>query len=140
MMTETISKAQQNRADQFAAHEEWVTIGRRSDLIPGSGVGALAGELQIALFWLPELYDTLYAVTNYCPFSGVHLIARGIVGDVGGEPVVASPLYKQHFSLLDGRCLEDPEQKLQVFQARFYRDEIQVLQRRASGKKARAAA
>lgn len=139
-MTETISKAQQSRAGQSGSGAEWVTVGRRSDLIPGSGVGALAGEQQIALFWLPELYDTLYAVSNYCPFSGVHLIARGIVGDIGGEPVVASPLYKQHFSLLDGRCLEDPEQSLQVLQVRFYRDEVQVELRTAQGQSTRAAA
>jgi nitrite reductase (NADH) small subunit len=26
---------------------------------------------------------------------------------VAGEPCVASPLYKQHFALRDGRCLEE---------------------------------
>ena len=29
-------------------------------------------------------------------------------GDAGGEPVVASPLYKQRYALMDGRCLDDP--------------------------------
>jgi len=30
------------------------------------------------------------------------------VGDRHGEPTVASPVYKQVFSLIDGRCLDDP--------------------------------
>ena len=105
---------------------EWVTVGARSDLIPGSGVGALAGDRQVAIFWLPELWNTLFAVGNYCPFSGVHLIARGIVGDIGGEPVVASPLYKQHFSLRDGHCIEDPEQSIGAYAVRFLGTDVQV--------------
>src|SRR5690554_3316513 len=31
----------------------------------------------------------------------------GVTGGVNGGPVVASPLYKQPFSLRAGRCLED---------------------------------
>ena len=34
-------------------------------------------------------------------------MARGIVGDLQGQLVVASPVYKQHFNLRTGRCLED---------------------------------
>lgn len=34
-------------------------------------------------------------------------MSRGIVGDINGEMCVASPLYKQHFSLKSGQCLED---------------------------------
>ncbi|MGE6222571.1 nitrite reductase (NAD(P)H) small subunit [Aeromonas media] len=36
------------------------------------------------------------------------MLGRGLVGDAGGEPVVASPLYKQRYALMDGRCLDDP--------------------------------
>jgi nitrite reductase/ring-hydroxylating ferredoxin subunit len=35
---------------------------------------------------------------------------RGIIGDLQGERVIASPIYKQHFSLATGRCLEDKDQ------------------------------
>jgi nitrite reductase (NADH) small subunit len=34
------------------------------------------------------------------------VLSRGIVGDRGGFPVVVSPLKKQAYSLLDGRCLD----------------------------------
>uniref|UniRef100_UPI0025A00720 nitrite reductase (NAD(P)H) small subunit n=2 Tax=Enterobacteriaceae TaxID=543 RepID=UPI0025A00720 len=32
-----------------------------------------------------------------------NVLSRGIVGDVAGEPVVISPLYKHRFRLRDGR-------------------------------------
>lgn len=104
----------------------WVTIGHKNDLIAGSGVGAKVGEEQIALFWIPEFDNRVFAVSNYCPFSGVHIVARGIVGDINGEPVVASPLYKQHFSLIDGRCFEQPEVALSTWEAQLNGDDIQV--------------
>lgn len=105
---------------------QWVTIGKKSDLIPGSGVGARLGDQQAALFWIPELENRVFAVSNYCPFSGVHIIARGIVGDIGGVPVVASPLYKQHFSLTDGHCIEKPEVVLATWEVRLEGDDVQV--------------
>lgn len=118
----------------------WVTVGELTDLTPDSGVGALVRDHQVALFWLPEQDDALYAVSNYCPFSGVHLIARGIVGDVDGEPVVATPLYKQHFSLLDGRCLEEPDCQLTVYPVRFRGQQVQVGMAAASEQAGRSAA
>ena len=44
----------------------------------------------------------MYAIGNYDPASDANVLARGIVGDIGGEIVVASPIYKQHFSLRHG--------------------------------------
>jgi len=109
----------------------WICVGHRNDLVPGAGIGAKVGGRQVALFWIPELEDRVFAVANYCPFSGVHIIARGIVGDIGGVPVVASPLYKQHFSLLDGHCLEEPNIALETWEVRLQGDEVQVLVRNA---------
>ncbi|MEX1058387.1 MAG: nitrite reductase small subunit NirD [Natronospirillum sp.] len=114
-----------------ANNNEWVTVGHRSDMVPGAGVGALVNGVQVALFWVPELDDGVFAVSNFCPFSDVHIIARGIVGDVAGEPVVATPLYKQHFSLLDGHCIEQPEVRLDCYAVRINGDDIQVAGRLA---------
>lgn len=105
---------------------QWMKIGQRSDLVPGCGVGAIAGDSQIALFLIPELGNRVLAVSNYCPFSGVHIIARGIVGDIDGEPVVASPLHKQHFSLLDGRCIENPTISLEAWPVSIKGEDILV--------------
>ncbi len=46
-------------------------------------------------------------------------MSRGIIGDLQGERVVASPIYKQHFSLATGRCLEDKDQKLAVYPSKI---------------------
>ncbi|MEQ8486821.1 MAG: nitrite reductase small subunit NirD [Pseudomonadales bacterium] len=86
-----------------------------SDLVPGAGVGARLGETQVALFHLPEETPAVYAIGNHDPIGGANVLSRGIVGDLGGELVVASPLYKQHFSLVTGRCLEDDAVAVPVF-------------------------
>ena len=36
------------------------------------------------------------------------MISRGIVGDRGGVPKIASPIFKQSFDLRTGQCLDDP--------------------------------
>lgn len=115
----------------------WITIGRLSDLVVGSGVGARYGDRQVAVFLIPQLDDQVFVLDNYCPISGVNIIARGMVGDIQGEPVVATPLYKKHFSLLDGRCIEDDSHKLITYAVRIEGDELQVA---ASRKEADAAA
>lgn len=89
------------------------------DLIPGSGVCALCGGRQVALFYLPQHEPPLYAIGNYDPLGGASVLSRGIVGDLQGEPVVASPLYKHHYSLRDGHCLEDASVFVPVFEARI---------------------
>lgn len=75
-------------------------------LTPGAGMAALIDGYQIALFYLPEENPCLYAIDNHDPIGKANVLSRGIVGDVNGELVVASPLYKQHFSLNTGKCLE----------------------------------
>lgn len=77
------------------------------DIMPDTGVCALVEGRQIAIFRLRE-GDRLYAIDNHDPASGANVLSRGIVGDLQGERVVASPIYKQHYSLSTGRCLEDP--------------------------------
>jgi assimilatory nitrate reductase catalytic subunit len=88
---------------------------RLDDIVPDTGVCALVGGDQVAIFRVEE---TVYAVGNRDPFSGANVLSRGIVGDVKGELVVASPIYKQHFSLLTGRCLEDATMRIPVYAAR----------------------
>ena len=77
---------------------------------------ALVGGEQVAVFRLDD--DSVYALGNHDPFSRANVLSRGIVGDLKGELVVASPVYKQHFSLLTGRCLEDGAVRIPVYAAR----------------------
>ena len=103
---------------------EWVAVCRLQDIVPNTGVCALVGERQIAVFRLDD--DSVYALDNRDPFSGASVLARGIVGDLKGELVVASPVYKQHFSLATGQCLEDPGVRVAVFPVRIDGDAILV--------------
>ncbi|WP_067468682.1 nitrite reductase small subunit NirD [Nocardia amamiensis] len=95
----------------------WTQACRLDYLIPGRGVAVLLkGGRQAALFLLEG--GMLYAVGNIDPFGKAAVMSRGIVGDRGGVPVVASPLLKQAFSLVDGRCLDDESAMLPVYAVR----------------------
>ncbi len=86
------------------------------DLESERGRAALLEGEQVAIFLLPD--GTVHAVDNLDPFSGAHVISRGIVGTRGDTPTVASPLHKQVFDLRTGRCLEThgkPEAHLRVW-------------------------
>ena len=99
-------------------------ICRLDDIVPDAGVAALVGGEQVALFRVDQ---KIYAIGNRDPFSGANVLSRGIVGDLMGELVVASPVYKQHFSLLTGRCIEDPSVSVPVYRARVEGADIQIL-------------
>jgi len=97
----------------------WRMVCHRVDLVPDSGVVAWWNGTQVALFYIPA-EDRVYAVENRDPRSGANVIGRGIVGHVDGSLVVAAPLYKQHFRLEDGQCLEDAQLRLRTWSARLH--------------------
>lgn len=113
-----------------------VTVCRTEDLEDNLGAGVLLPDgTQIALFRVPTgepdragrmPYSTVFAVSNIDPYSGAAVISRGIVGEVDGEPTVASPLLKQRFSLSDGRSFEDADHRLEVFPVEATGDQILV--------------
>ena len=103
----------------------WQKVCRLADITPNTGVGAMLGEQQIALFRV-GLEKRVYALSNQDPFSQAFVMSRGILGDLQGERVVASPIYKQHFSLATGRCLEDASQKLNVYPTRIVEGDVYV--------------
>ena len=102
-----------------------VRVCRLEDIVPDTGVCALVAGEQVAVFRVEE---KVYAVGNRDPFSRANVLSRGIVGDLKGELVVASPVYKQHFSLLTGRCLEDPSVSVPVYRALGDGAEVQIFQ------------
>ncbi len=87
------------------------TICTTADLVKNSGICALiehqGQEQQVALFYLPESEQKLFALGNWDPLGKANVMSRGMIGSIGDELVVASPLYKQHFSLASGKCLEE---------------------------------
>jgi nitrite reductase (NADH) small subunit len=102
----------------------WVAVCKLDDIVPNTGVCALVGGQQVAVFRLDD--DRVYAIDNHDPFSRANVLSRGIVGDLKGELVVASPVYKQHFNLASGQCLEDPEVRVAVFRVRLEGDMVWV--------------
>ena len=137
----------ENEAARSASSSRPVRLCNRADLVAGSGIVAWHEGHQIALFYLPcrpgaadglpgrpgaagesfnrpKAAGELYAVDNRDPFSGANVIGRGIVGDLEGELVVASPIYKQHFRLTDGQCLEDATRRLRTWSVGWDGDDV----------------
>jgi len=110
----------------IVASENAVTACSVDDLIAYSGVAVKIGEQQFALFYLPEESPSLYALANYDPIGGANVMSRGIVGDLKGELVVASPLYKQHFSLTTGACVEDETAVLDTFRTEIVNGQVVI--------------
>ncbi|AYF49116.1 nitrite reductase (NAD(P)H) small subunit [Pseudomonas fluorescens] len=98
----------------------WKRVCTEQDLVSNSGVVVWVDGVQVALFYLPQAPDqTLYAIDNHDPQSGANVIGRGLVGSIKGQLVVAAPIYKQHYRLQDGQCLEAPDQRLRVWPVRL---------------------
>jgi nitrite reductase (NADH) small subunit len=76
----------------------------------------LPDSAQVALFLLAD--NSIRAVGNIDPIGRAAVLSRGIVGDRGGVPVIQSPLKKQAFSLMDGRCLDAEGVSIPVYATR----------------------
>jgi nitrite reductase (NADH) small subunit len=103
----------------------WQDVCTQADLEVDSGVCALVAGKQIALFYLSATAK-VYAVSNFDPIGKANVLARGIIGDIGGQPVVASPLYKQHFNLETGVCLEDETWQISSYPARIENGKVEL--------------
>jgi nitrite reductase (NADH) small subunit len=88
-----------------------------ASLTPDRGAAALlpSGE-QVAVFRTAA--GEVFALSNIDPYSNAAVLSRGIVGDLAGVPVVASPMHKQHFELRTGECVEDRTVTVRVFPVR----------------------
>lgn len=107
----------------------WVTLCQESDLVVGSGVCALLESMgrteQVALF-RESVDGPVYVISNYDPLGDAYVLSRGIIGSIGDKLVVASPLYKQHFCLEDGQCIEDPAVRIPAWPARIVDGQVQI--------------
>ena len=108
-------------AFQAAAVLEWEDVCRLDQVLKGTGVCALVGGRQLAIV---RTDDAVYALDNFDPFSKAFVLSRGIVGDRGGVPKIASPIYKQSFDLRSGQCLDDPKVRVATWQVRAERGRV----------------
>ena len=103
---------------------KWTSVCKLTDLDPERGAVALVHGRQVALFRTHD--DEVYAIGNRDPFSGAHVLARGIVGSREGMPTVASPMYKQVFDLRTGQCFDDEKVRVPSFPVRVTDGVIEV--------------
>ncbi len=101
----------------------WVDVCALDDIVPETGVCALVGARQVAVV---RTGDAVYAIDNFDPFAKAFVLSRGIVGDKGGVPKIASPIYKQNFDLRTGQCLDDPSVQLKVYGVRVRDGRVEV--------------
>jgi nitrite reductase (NADH) small subunit len=120
----TIAGPIDEAGNKAAEESEWADVCSLDDVLPGTGVAALLGGEQIAIVRTHD--GKVAALSNFDPFSKAFVIARGIVGDRGGVPKIASPIYKQNFSLETGECLDDPNVRLTTYAVRVQRGRIQI--------------
>ncbi|HXS85156.1 MAG TPA: nitrite reductase small subunit NirD [Mycobacterium sp.] len=97
---------------------DWTPACPLTHLQPMRGVAVLLPDgTQVALFRLAD--NSIRAVSNIDPIGRAAVLSRGIVGDRAGFPVVQSPLKKQAFSLLDGRCLDAHDITIPIYDTRL---------------------
>jgi nitrite reductase (NADH) small subunit len=104
-----------------------ITVCSINDIVPNTGVCALIDNEQVAIFRIcNNTDDTLYAISNFDPFSNANVLSRGIIGCKNGIITVASPIYKQLFSLETGICLDDENIKLKTWQVKLVNQSVVV--------------
>ncbi|ADJ64390.1 nitrite reductase small subunit NirD [Herbaspirillum seropedicae] len=109
-------------SDQQIKH--WTPVCELGEIVPNTGVAALVGDQQVAVFHVidrsqGEPQPRVFAVGNYDPNCDAAVLSRGLVGNLGERIVVASPIYKHHFDLTTGECLEEPANSIPAWPARI---------------------
>lgn len=102
-----------------------VAVCALDDISPDTGVCALFEGEQVALIRWGNT-DTVYAINNYDPIGKANVLSRGIVGSLQDRPVVASPLYKQHFDLSTGECLEEAGVSVKLYPVKVENGQVML--------------
>ncbi len=120
----------------------WRMVCAIDDILPDTGVCALVEQQQVAIFRIGERQcggvhkesddgdddsgRMVFAIANIDPYAHASVLSRGLVGSLGDRLVVASPLYKHHFDLRTGECLESPVHRVQCFDVRVERGHVWI--------------
>ncbi|MAA72005.1 MAG: nitrite reductase small subunit [Bermanella sp.] len=95
------------------------------DIHLDTGVCALVNDQQVAIF-RPAATEQVFAINNYDPIGKANVLSRGLISEVKGNLTVASPLYKQHFSLDTGSCLEDESIRITTYATKIENNRVLV--------------
>ena len=104
---------------------QWVNICSIADILPATGVCALLGQQQVAIF-RPYHDDRVFAISNIDPFFNASVLSRGIIAEHDGALWGGSPLKKQRFRLSDGLCMEDEQFSVKHYEARVKDGTVQL--------------
>lgn len=109
-------------------NQQWHDICDINDILPSMGRCALFNNQQVAIFRVLDQSgkEQIYAINNFCPFSESNTISRGLTGNITDKVVVASPIYKQHFDLSTGLCIEDESVSIKTYPVRIDGNTIQL--------------
>ncbi|CDG83596.1 nitrite reductase small subunit NirD [Janthinobacterium agaricidamnosum] len=110
--------------DLYSGH--WTPVCKLDDIVPNTGVCALINGEQVAVFHISDGQQRLFAIDNYDANAGASVLSRGLIGSIGERIVVASPIYKQHFDLLTGECLEAPEHSVATWPVKLENGRVWV--------------
>ncbi|HTH61650.1 MAG TPA: nitrite reductase small subunit NirD [Paraburkholderia sp.] len=105
---------------------DWITVCRHDDIVPDTGVCALLHGRHVAVFRIDADDAKVFAIDNVDPRAKASVLSRGLTGSLGGRVVVASPLYKHHFDLRTGECLEEPAWSVAAYDARVVDGDVMV--------------
>ncbi|GGF70578.1 nitrite reductase small subunit NirD [Alteromonas lipolytica] len=112
---------------QTSLSVQWHDVCSVDDLVTNSGVCALIAGIQVAIFSVQLDGETnVYAISNWDPIGEANVLYRGIVGTLTDKIVVASPLYKEHYDLDTGKCLEREDASVSTYPVRVDKDRVFV--------------
>jgi nitrite reductase (NADH) small subunit len=111
---------------QASTTSTWRPVCAVGDILPNTGICALLRDRHVAIFHVDDGGEQLYAIDNVDPNAGASVLSRGLVGSLGDRLVVASPLYKHHFDLRSGECIEKPEHSVAAYPVRVEHDMVLV--------------
>jgi nitrite reductase (NADH) large subunit len=104
-------------------HTQWVKVASVTDVPADGGLAIKYGPAQIAVYNFTSRGEW-YAAQNQCPHMSDMVLARGLIGDQGGQPKVACPQHKKTFSLKTGECLSGDQLKVRTFPVKIEGDAV----------------
>ncbi|QIZ77704.1 nitrite reductase small subunit NirD [Ferrimonas lipolytica] len=104
--------------------KQWLDICASDDILIDCGACALVDNQQVAIFRLSS--GDWYAIDNHDPIGGANVLSRGLVAEIDGTPTISSPLFRHHFSLQDGHCLQDQTISVATFPIRIDNGRVQL--------------
>lgn len=104
---------------------EWHRAGTIEQFPENVGMTIAYRGQQIAIYNFARRGEW-YATQATCPHRKDTVLARGLLGDLDGEPKVACPLHKKTFSLTTGDGLSDPDYQVRTFPVEIRGDEVWV--------------